>query len=184
MCTESATADDVRAAMPRSVADSAADPITLEPVHDVVITARVDNVYDALLTGDDLITWAPLTAVTAQKASVRVGAYQCRADGEHGFSALVTVRRGDTTTSVVIDTGLPPDAMVTNADRLGLDLSGVHAVVLSHGHFDHAGALPDSPGGAVRVHAGCCPPVGVGPAAALPGPAAGPMTGRHSASMR
>ena len=31
---------------------------------------------------------------------------------EHGFSALVTVRRGD-------------------ADRLGLDLSGVHAVVLS-----------------------------------------------------
>ncbi len=32
---------------------------------------------------------------------------------------------------------MPPDAMVTNTDRLGLDLSGVHAVVLSHGHFDH-----------------------------------------------
>jgi metal-dependent hydrolase (beta-lactamase superfamily II) len=60
---------------------------------------------------------------------------------EHGFSALVTVRRGDTTTSVLFDTGLSPDAMVTNADRLGLDLSGVHAVVLSHGHFDHAGGL-------------------------------------------
>ena len=57
---------------------------------------------------------------------------------EHGFSALVTVRRGDTTTSVLFGTGLSPDAMVTNADRLGLDLSGVHAVVLSHGHFDHA----------------------------------------------
>jgi len=51
---------------------------------------------------------------------------------EHGFSALVTVRRGGTTTSVLLDTGLSPDAMVTNADRLGLDLSGVHAVVLSH----------------------------------------------------
>jgi 7,8-dihydropterin-6-yl-methyl-4-(beta-D-ribofuranosyl)aminobenzene 5'-phosphate synthase len=57
---------------------------------------------------------------------------------EHGFSALVTVRHGDTTTSVLFDTGLSPDAMVTNADRLGLDLSGGHAVGLSHGHFDHA----------------------------------------------
>jgi hypothetical protein len=46
-----------------------------------------------------------------------------------------------TTTSVLFDTGLSPDAMVTNAGRLGLDLSGVHAVVLSHGHFDHAGGL-------------------------------------------
>src|SRR5215831_5416293 len=41
----------------------------------------------------------------------------------HGFYALVTVRRGDTTTSVLSDTGLSADAMVTNADRLGLDLS-------------------------------------------------------------
>jgi 7,8-dihydropterin-6-yl-methyl-4-(beta-D-ribofuranosyl)aminobenzene 5'-phosphate synthase len=51
---------------------------------------------------------------------------------ERGFSALVTVRRGDTTTSVLFDTGLCQDAMVTSADRLGLDLSGAHAVVLSY----------------------------------------------------
>jgi 7,8-dihydropterin-6-yl-methyl-4-(beta-D-ribofuranosyl)aminobenzene 5'-phosphate synthase len=29
--------------------------------------------------------------------------------------------------------------MTTNADRLGLDLQGLQAMVLSHGHFDHAG---------------------------------------------
>jgi 7,8-dihydropterin-6-yl-methyl-4-(beta-D-ribofuranosyl)aminobenzene 5'-phosphate synthase len=60
---------------------------------------------------------------------------------EHGFSALVSLRTGTTTTSVLFDTGLSPDAMVTNADRLGIDLSEVNAVVLSHGHFDHAGGL-------------------------------------------
>ena len=60
---------------------------------------------------------------------------------EHGFSALVSVRRGATTTTLLFDTGLSPDAMVTNAGRLGADLSQIQAVVLSHGHFDHAGGL-------------------------------------------
>ena len=69
MCTEPATADDVRAAMPNPVAGSAADPIALEPVDDVVVTTLVDNVYDALLTGDNTITRAPLAAGTAQAPS-------------------------------------------------------------------------------------------------------------------
>ncbi|HEY0816110.1 MAG TPA: MBL fold metallo-hydrolase [Pseudonocardia sp.] len=45
------------------------------------------------------------------------------------------------TTLVLFDTGLSPTAMVTNADRLGVDLSTIQGVVLSHGHFDHAGGL-------------------------------------------
>src|SRR5262249_11841292 len=32
---------------------------------------------------------------------------------EHGFSALVSVRTGSTTTAVLFDTGLSPDAVVT-----------------------------------------------------------------------
>jgi 7,8-dihydropterin-6-yl-methyl-4-(beta-D-ribofuranosyl)aminobenzene 5'-phosphate synthase len=43
--------------MPHPVVGSAADPIALEPVDDVGVTTLVDNVYDALLTGDDTITW-------------------------------------------------------------------------------------------------------------------------------
>jgi 7,8-dihydropterin-6-yl-methyl-4-(beta-D-ribofuranosyl)aminobenzene 5'-phosphate synthase len=141
LCKESATAADIRKAAPHSVTESAVDPIALAPVDEVVVTTLVDNVYDALLAGDEPVTRAPFTAGTAQAPQFESEATTVGLMAEHGFSALVTVRRGGTTTSVLFDTGLFPDAMVTNADWLGLDLSGVHAVVLSHGHFDHTGGL-------------------------------------------
>jgi 7,8-dihydropterin-6-yl-methyl-4-(beta-D-ribofuranosyl)aminobenzene 5'-phosphate synthase len=42
---------------------------------------------------------------------------------------------------LLFDTGVSPDGMTANADRLGVDLGAVQGVVLSHGHFDHAGGL-------------------------------------------
>ena len=73
MCRAPATADDVRAAMPHPVTGSAADPIGLELVDDVVVTTLVDNVYDALLTGDNTITRAPLAAGTAHAPQFEPG---------------------------------------------------------------------------------------------------------------
>ena len=56
---------------------------------------------------------------------------------EWGFSALVEVdgRR------VLFDTGGRPDTVLKNARELGLDLSGVEDVVLSHDHWDHTMGL-------------------------------------------
>jgi 7,8-dihydropterin-6-yl-methyl-4-(beta-D-ribofuranosyl)aminobenzene 5'-phosphate synthase len=57
--------------------------------------------------------------------------------GEWGFSALVEAdgRR------VLFDTGLHPETVLRNARELGIDLSGVTDVVLSHHHPDHTGGL-------------------------------------------
>ncbi len=55
---------------------------------------------------------------------------------EHGFSAWVETPGF----RFVFDTGWT-DACVKNAVRLGVDLSSADAVVLSHGHYDHAGGL-------------------------------------------
>jgi 7,8-dihydropterin-6-yl-methyl-4-(beta-D-ribofuranosyl)aminobenzene 5'-phosphate synthase len=56
--------------------------------------------------------------------------------GELGFSALID--RDDTT--VLYDTGQNV-SVLHNADAMGVDLSRVQKVVLSHGHFDHTGGL-------------------------------------------
>ena len=135
MCDGGATA------VPRSAPGPAVDPIVLAPVDEVSITTLVDNVYDALLDSDDRVRRTPFAAGTARAPQFEQGSTTVGLRAEHGFSALVSVRRGTRTTTLLFDTGLSPDAMVVNADRLGIDLAGVQAVVLSHGHFDHAGGL-------------------------------------------
>ncbi len=56
---------------------------------------------------------------------------------EHGFAAWIEAagRR------MLFDTGRG-SALLENAERLGIDLSMLDTVVLSHGHYDHTGGLP------------------------------------------
>ena len=110
MCNERASAHDIGRATPRLATGPAVDPIALAPVDEVVVTTLVDNLYDALLVGDDRITRAPFTAGTAQAPQFESGATHVGLMAEHGYSALVTARRGSSTTSVLFDTGLSPDA--------------------------------------------------------------------------
>src|ERR1700739_1769024 len=106
VCEESATAENLRAATPRPVPGSAVDPITLKPVDEGVVTTLGDNVYAALLGGQETITRAPFAAGIAQAPQFESGVTQVGLMAERGFSALVSVRTGDTTTSVLFDTGL------------------------------------------------------------------------------
>lgn len=55
---------------------------------------------------------------------------------EHGLSFYVEMGKR----RILVDTGAG-DAFIQNAARLGVDLSQVDMVVLSHGHYDHAGGL-------------------------------------------
>ena len=108
MCQERATAHGIQAATPRPVTGNAADPIDLVPVDEIIITTLVNNVYDALLDGNDTITRAPFAAGIARAAQFDGGSTTVGLKAEHGYSALITVRRGASTTSVLFDTGLSP----------------------------------------------------------------------------
>lgn len=57
--------------------------------------------------------------------------------GEHGFSALIE-KDGQ---KVLFDTGQGM-SLLNNARALGVDLAQINTVILSHGHYDHTGGLP------------------------------------------
>jgi 7,8-dihydropterin-6-yl-methyl-4-(beta-D-ribofuranosyl)aminobenzene 5'-phosphate synthase len=129
-------------AAPRPLVAAAVDPIHLEPVDEVVITTLVDNSYDGLMTDLGPARRSPMARVPPVAAPQFVGGSTVPGlVAEHGFSALVRVTRGDRTHVLLFDTGVSPGGMAANVERLGLDLGGITATVLSHGHFDHAGGL-------------------------------------------
>jgi 7,8-dihydropterin-6-yl-methyl-4-(beta-D-ribofuranosyl)aminobenzene 5'-phosphate synthase len=136
------------------------DPIALEPVDEVLLTMLMDNSYDGLMA--DLgpahrarIEHLP-TVPAPQYEELRT--YPGLV-AEHGFSALVTIRRGETSHTLLFDTGISPDGLATNAERLGVDVGLIEAVVLSHGHLDHAGGFA----GLSRLRSGRSLPLTVHP---------------------
>lgn len=78
--------------------------------------------------------------------------------GEWGFAALVE----SDGRQILFDTGAHPRTVLDNAKDLGIDLSGIEEVVLSHNHDDHTGGLltlrrelgAKSPRALHRVHVG------------------------------
>ena len=55
---------------------------------------------------------------------------------EHGLSILLQTERH----KILLDTGAS-DVFIRNAEQMGIDLSDVDYVFISHGHSDHAGGL-------------------------------------------
>ena len=134
---------EARVGAPRPIEGDVVDPITLQPVDEVEITTLVDNSYDGLMTD-----MGPARRA-AMGSTPRVPAPQFEQGetvpgliAEHGFAALVTIRRGDRHHTLLFDTGVSPSGLVDNMGRLGIGADEIEAVVLSHGHFDHAGGIP------------------------------------------
>jgi len=124
----------------------AVESVSLEPVDGVHVTTLVDNSCDVLMPDEGLVRrWGPVgTAGSVPVIPTEMAEGGKTADflrAEHGFSALVELRANDRTRRVLFDTGVSPDGLVANLDRLAISPETFEAVVLSHGHFDHVMGL-------------------------------------------
>jgi len=70
-------------------------------------------------------------------------AYDTYLEGCFGLSLWLEMWREGTQRNVLFDVGPRADSLQRNAERLGVELSRVDAIVLSHCHFDHTAALAD-----------------------------------------
>jgi len=108
-------------------------PVELKPVDAVEILILMDNFSDVLLPSTDRAVRPPL-APGGQIPSTTLLA-------EHGLSLLITARGKAGTSRLLLDAGYTDVGVPHNLDFLGVDLADLEALVLSHGHMDHFGAL-------------------------------------------
>lgn len=106
---------------------------SLTQVERVDVITLMDNYVDLLLQDTKTAARPPRSKGSEVPTNTLVA--------EHGLAQLVKAYEGDRTHSILFDTGYTRSGVLHNVELLGVDLEGIEAVVLSHGHMDHTGSL-------------------------------------------
>jgi len=112
----------------------------LAAVDSIEIDILVDNVTDSLSTVPTFVE-TEFAGLTRRRGANWVLAGSCLCCAAHGLACLVTVRKGAQRRTVLFDSGPEDRTFEQNVSRLGVELGAVEAIVLSHGHWDHGGAM-------------------------------------------
>lgn len=113
-------------------------PANLPAVDALDVLVIVDNTTDSLSSAlrgitneNDVLREAGMRTLS--------GAAKCCA--QHGLSLLLTARTENEAHCLLFDAGPEAYTFSRNVSRLKPALGGVGAIVLSHGHWDHAGGM-------------------------------------------
>jgi 7,8-dihydropterin-6-yl-methyl-4-(beta-D-ribofuranosyl)aminobenzene 5'-phosphate synthase len=119
--------------------------LALEPVDELSVLTVCDNVVDMLLP--DHGPARRLSSSGGQQcpmleAPVLEGGKAIDAPlAQHGFSALVEIRKGGRVRRLLFDTGVTPGGCADNLRRMDKNPADIEVIVCSHGHFDHTTGL-------------------------------------------
>lgn len=112
------------------------DLLTVDRLEVLVL---IDNVTDSLSTNPNTAVSEWTGLLTGGRLRLLSGRGTCCA--HHGLSLLITAHVGTAKRTLLFDAGPEAATFLRNANVLGADVSAVESVVLSHGHWDHAGGL-------------------------------------------
>jgi 7,8-dihydropterin-6-yl-methyl-4-(beta-D-ribofuranosyl)aminobenzene 5'-phosphate synthase len=112
------------------------DVLTVDRLDVLVL---VDNATDSLSTNPKNVIqeWSGL--MTGGRLRMVSGKNICCA--HHGLSLLISAHLGSEQRTLLFDAGPEGATFLRNTKILGVDFGAVESVMLSHGHWDHAGGL-------------------------------------------
>ncbi|MBL7204126.1 MAG: MBL fold metallo-hydrolase [Desulfobacteraceae bacterium] len=106
--------------------------INLKTIQGVEILTVIDNYMDVFLPSTDEVRRLPLFEEDHLAPPVLA---------EHGLCLFITIYDGPKKHCLLLDAGFTAVGCIYNMDVMNLPMDRVGAFVLSHGHFDHVGAL-------------------------------------------
>ncbi len=109
---------------------------SIPTVDRLVLTNVVDNVYDIFARG------GKLGSIAVQRTPLARGG-ETPLLAEHGLAYHLESFRGAERREVLLDFSLTERNLVNNYRALKVDATRAEALILSHGHADHYGGLPD-----------------------------------------
>jgi len=114
----------------------------LVAVDSVEVNVLVDNVTDSLSSvPHDVVNEVP---ILMKNGTLKMAAGEYRCCAHHGLSLIITVHAGSERQTLVFDAGPEAYTVTRNGALLQIPFGDAGAVVLSHGHWDHAGGLTEA----------------------------------------
>jgi len=106
------------------------------------LLAAVDKI-EILTLQDNYIEMTAMddNAIISRAVPLKEGEFRASILAEHGFSALVKTTAGSKTHTLLFDFGFSENGAAQNTKTLGVDMTAVEAIALSHGHSDHTGGM-------------------------------------------
>ena len=101
----------------------------MQEIDQVEITVLVDNYTDLLRNDNTPIVKRPSLC------------YRELLLAEHGLSLYITLWADGDSTSILMDAGASDISLQYNASRLGVSISDISSLIISHGHDDHMGSI-------------------------------------------